>query len=80
MNINNEASVATNLLRLQLSNLRKSKHMTQKELAEKANLSINTISEIENINTGNNFTIHSVMKYIVALESEIYLKPINVED
>lgn len=70
-NIN--AQIADKLLRIQLADIRKSKHLTQKELSDLSGLSESCISNIE---SGEQVspTLRSLIKYIDALGLEIYIK------
>lgn len=60
------------LLRMTLSDLRKSSHLSQQELADKSGLSLSTISAIENDNDRSP-TLSSIIKYITALGYKISL-------
>lgn len=70
---NVDALVSDRLLRLQLADIRKSKHLTQKELSNISGLSESCISNIE---TGEQSspTLRSLIKYISALGVELYIK------
>ena len=61
------------LTKLQLSEYRKAKQLTQKELAELSGLSSQCISDIESPNIGNP-TLKSLMKYLDALGLEMCFK------
>lgn len=67
---NTDMLVADKLFRIQLANLRKSKHLTQKELSKLSGLSESCISNIE---TGEQSspTLRSVIRYIAALGADI---------
>lgn len=76
-----DISIPLQLLRMQLVGLRKSKHLTQKELSNISGLSIGCISNIE---SGNDSTpipsLNSVLKYVHALDSDLYIKEISVNN
>lgn len=61
------------LTKLQLSEYRKAKQLTQKELAELSGLSIQCVSDIESPNVGNP-TLRSLIKYLDALGLEMSFK------
>lgn len=61
------------LTKLQLSDLRKIKHLTQKDMSLITGLSIQCISDIESKNSGNP-TLKSLIKYLDALGYEICFK------
>ena len=65
-----EQYIAKRLTKIQLSELRKAKHITQKELSEISGLSIKCISDIENENGGNP-TLKSILKYLDCLGYEM---------
>ena len=73
---NIDALVADKLLRAQLTNIRKSKHLTQKELSVKSGLSESCISNIES-GEQSSPTLRSLIKYATALGAEIYINPNN---
>ena len=62
--------ISERLTKLQLSDLRKIKHLTQKDLSLITGLSIQCISDIESKNSGNP-TLKSLIKYLNALGYEI---------
>ncbi len=62
--------ISEKLTKIQLSDLRKMKHLTQKELSLITGLSIQCISDIESKNSGNP-TLKSLIKYLDALGYEI---------
>lgn len=70
---NNEAFIADKLLRVQLANIRKSKHLTQKELSKISGLSESCISNIEN-GEQSSPTLRSLIRYMTALGIELYIK------
>ena len=73
MDVDND--IQADLIRLQLINLRKSKHMTQKQLSELSGLSISCISNIES--DSGSPTLRSLIKYIYALNGELYISAKN---
>ena len=75
---NIDAMVADKLLRSQLTNIRKSKHLTQKQLSEISGLSESCISNIES-GEESSPTLRSLIKYATALGAEIYINPITVK-
>ena len=70
---NTDAMINDKLLRLQLANVRKSKHISQKELSKLSGLSESCISNIE---SGENTspTLRSLLKYATALDIELNIK------
>lgn len=62
--------ISTRLTKMQLSDLRKIRHLTQKELSLITGLSVQCISDIENENGGNP-TLKSLIKYLDCLGYEI---------
>lgn len=79
-NIN--ALAADKLLRMRLTDIRKSKHITQKQLSELSGLSESCISNIE---SGSNTspTLRSLIKYATALGVEFdigYMYTVDVEN
>lgn len=69
---NIENLIRDKLLREQLLILRKSKHMTQKQLAEKSGLSESCISNIESGEISSP-TLRSLIRYTEALGVELYI-------
>lgn len=71
---NTDALIADKLLRMQLSNFRKSKGLTQKQLSKLSGLSESCISNIE---SGSDVspTLRSIIRYITALDIELYIRP-----
>lgn len=69
-NLNNiDALAADKLLRMRLTNIRKSKHITQKQLSELSGLSESCISNIES-DSNTSPTLRSLIKYATALGVE----------
>lgn len=66
--------IADKLLRMQLADIRKSKHLTQKDVSMLSGLSESCISNIE---TGEQSspTLRSLIKYMSALNIELYIRP-----
>ena len=73
---NTDAMINDKMLRIQLSNARKSKHISQKELSKLSGLSESCISNIE---TGESSspTLRSLIKYTTALDIELNVNFIN---
>ena len=70
-----DVSIEGGLIRLQMTNIRKSLHMTQKSLSEKSGLSEGCISNIEDISSDNpSPTLKSVLRYLNAIGAELYIK------
>lgn len=70
---NTNALISDRLLRMQLANIRKSKHLTQKQVSEITGLSESCISNIESSDTYSP-TMRSLMKYTSALGVDFYIK------
>lgn len=66
---NIDALAADKLLRMRLTNIRKSKHITQKQLSELSGLSESCISNIES-GSDTSPTLRSLIKYATALGVE----------
>lgn len=77
MNTNTECSIQDKLIRMQLANIRKSKHLTQDELSKKSGLSKSCISNIE---SGDNSspTLRSLIRYVNALGVNIFVGDNNL--
>ena len=69
---NTDALICDKLIRMQLLNARKSKHITQKELARISGLSESCISNIES-GSDQSPTLRSLVRYATALGVEIYI-------
>ena len=69
---NTDAIIADKLLRMQLSEARKAKHLTQKQVAEISGLSEICISNIES-GSDSSPTMRSVMRYATAIGIELYI-------
>lgn len=65
--------ISKRLTKMQLSVLRKSKHLTQKEMSTLTGLSVQCISDIESENSGNP-TLRSIIKYLDCLGYELYFQ------
>lgn len=68
-----EQYISKRLTKMQLSSLRKSKRLTQKDLSLITGLSVQCISDIES-ESGGNPTLKSLIKYLDSLGYEIYFK------
>ena len=77
MNKNTECSIQDKLIRMQLADIRKSKHLTQEELSKKSGLSKSCISNIE---SGDNSspTLRSLIRYVNALGVNIFVGDNNL--
>ena len=71
-NTNTEFLIQDKLIRMQLTDLRKAKHLTQKQLSQIYALSTSSISNIE---SGENSspTLRSLIRYANALEVNIFI-------
>ena len=69
---NVDSLIADKLLRMELANIRKSKHLTQKELSKLSGLSESCISNIESGDESSP-TLRSLIKYTSALGIELYI-------
>lgn len=71
-NTNTEFLIQDKLIRMQLTDLRKAKHLTQKQLSQISGLSTSSISNIE---SGENSspTLRSLIRYANALEVNIFI-------
>lgn len=68
-----DTMIDSRLLRLELAEIRKSKHLTQAQIAEKSGLSKSTISNIES-GEEKGVTLSSIMKYIRAIDCSLFVK------
>ena len=77
MNTNTECSIQDKLIRMQLTDLRKSKHLTQEQLSKESGLSKSCISNIE---SGENSspTLRSLIRYANALGVNIFIGDNNI--
>ena len=73
-NIN--SAIADKLLRMQLADIRKSKHLSQKQVSELSGLSESCISNIES-GEQSSPTLRSLMRYLDALGIELYIRRQN---
>lgn len=76
--ITDDAEIFERLIRIQLVSLRKSKHLTQKELAEITGLSVGTISHIES--GSNSINMRTLAKYLVGVGGTMYIDLINKDE
>lgn len=67
---NMEQYISRRLTKMELSSMRKSRGITQKELSKVSGLSVQCISDIESENSGNP-TLRSLIKYLECLGYEI---------
>lgn len=65
-----EQFISKRLTKMQLSDLRKIKHLTQKDVANLTGLSVQCISDIESEKSGNP-TLNSLIKYLDCLGFEM---------
>ena len=77
MNTNTECSIQDKLIRMQLTDIRKSKHLTQKQMSKLSGLSASCISNIE---SGENSspTLRSLIRYANALGVNIFIGDNNL--
>lgn len=71
---NTDAFLQDAFLRMDLIKVRKSKGLSQKDIAEKSGLSISTISNIENTKDQRSYTIRSLVLYADSLGYEITMR------
>ena len=70
-----DLGIASRLIKMQLTGLRKARHVTQKELAKMTGLSEGCISNIESDGERDNSpTLRSLLKYAQALGADLYIK------
>lgn len=76
-NTNTEFLIQDKLIRMQLTDIRKSKHLTQKQMSELSGLSASCISNIE---SGENSspTLRSLIRYANALGVNIFIGNNNI--
>lgn len=74
---NRAASIDDKLLRIELAKVRKSKHLTQKQVSELSGLSESCISNIES-GEDSSPTLRSLIKYTSALGISLYIKHENI--
>ena len=72
-----EQYISKRLAKMELSQLRKSKGISQKELSKVSGLSVQCISDIESVNSGNP-TLRSIIKYLECLGYEIAFQKKNI--
>lgn len=72
-----EQYISKRLAKMELSQLRKSKGISQKELSKVSGLSVQCISDIESANSGNP-TLRSIVKYLECLGYEIAFQKKNI--
>ena len=69
---NTDFLIQDKLIRMQLVDLRKAKHLTQKQMSELSGLSISCISNIES-GENNSPTLRSLIRYASALDVNIFI-------
>lgn len=69
---NLDYSIKDKLLRMQLVDIRKSKHLTQKQISEISGLSISCISNIESSDLTSP-TVRSLLRYANAIGVDLYV-------
>lgn len=72
-----EQYISKRLTKMELSQLRKSKGISQKDLSKVSGLSVQCISDIESANSGNP-TLRSIVKYLECLGYEIAFQKKNI--
>ena len=65
--------IDSRLLRMELAEMRKSKNLTQAQVAERSGLSKSTISNIES-GEEKGVTLNSIMKYARAIDCSLFIK------
>lgn len=75
---NVDVYIQDQFIRMRLTNIRKSRGLTQKQLSEMSGLSTATISNIES--GGNSYTLKSLIRYAEALGYEINIDKKVVDD
>ena len=68
-----EQYISRRLTKMQLGDLRKTRHLTQKDMSMITGLSVQCISDIESEDSGNP-TLKSLIKYLDCLGYEIYFQ------
>lgn len=77
--IDGECSISNKMLKMQLTNYRRTRGLSQKQLSSISGLSESCISSIET-NTDVSPTLRSLMRYATALGLEIYIRPSNYKE
>ena len=77
--IDEECSISNKMLKMQLTNYRRTRGLSQKQLSSISGLSESCISSIET-NTDISPTLRSLMRYATALGLEIYIRPSNYKE
>ena len=73
MNNTIDIIIDSRLLRMELAEMRKSKNLTQAQVAERSGLSKSTISNIES-GEEKGVTLNSIMKYARAIDCSLFVK------
>ena len=68
-----DTMIDTKILRTELAELRKTKHLTQAQVAERSGLSKSTVSNIES-GEEKGVTLASIMKYVRAIDASLFVK------
>lgn len=72
MDTNTEYLIQDKLIRMQLTNIRKAKRLTQKDISKLSGLSESCISNIES-GANSSPTLRSLIRYANALEVDIFI-------
>lgn len=67
----NKNLIKSNILKMQLINARKAKHLTQSDISKKSGLSLTSVHNIESFDT--NVTIDSMQRYADVVGAKIIL-------
>lgn len=67
----NKNLIKSNILKMQLINARKAKHLTQSDISKKSGLSLTSVHNIESFDT--NVTMDSIQRYADAVGAKIIL-------
>lgn len=74
---NTDVMIADKLLRMQLTNIRKAKHISQKDLSRICGLSESTISSIETPSGDSSPTLRSLTRYALGVGAEIDIRIVD---
>lgn len=67
----NKNLIKSNILKMQLINARKAKHLTQSDISKKSGLSLTSVHNIESFDT--NVTMDSIQRYADVVGAKIIL-------